>query len=546
MRQQLFSAFLASFAILDPVRSETIRRIEYIAGIILSLVGLVLLGIRATHAGPLWRDECDSVATATLPNFSELLRYFQFDSFPLPFALALRGYIAVVGNSDASLRVFGALVGISLLLVGWWSARGLRAGAPLVFLTLAALNPTFLTWGTTVRGYGIGSVMIVFAFAATANFLAHRTTPNAFLMGLAFVAAVQCLVINTALVFAICLGAIVVCFLGGDRKTACVIAGALGVTALSFVPYVATYFKMGWHVLLQTNVTFTALWETFRDSLSARNSATALAWLALTLIAAIPWIMRLTKGTVSSLSTFAVLAALLSLAGGCFFFKLLRYPPHQWYFLPFICLLASALELASSSFAASAAIRTVKLLVCVVAVTAMWWSNWPTLIARQSNIGLIANYLNSQAKSDDLIVVNPWFFGVSFNRYYRGVASWVTLPVLSEWRIHRYDLVQARMSEDDPLKDLRPIIERTLRNGGRIYLVGGAHWLGKDDRPLVLPAAPRSEYGWSYVPYFVAWSQQIAEFLKAHVQTGAELPQLAEQINPEEDVPLWQVEGWHD
>src|SRR5947208_16310155 len=93
----------------DSARSETIRRIEYIAGVILSLIALVLLGIRATHAGPLWRDECDSVATATLPSFSEMLRFFQFDSLPLPFHLVLLGYIGIAGNRDASLRLFCTL-----------------------------------------------------------------------------------------------------------------------------------------------------------------------------------------------------------------------------------------------------------------------------------------------------------------------------------------------------------------------------------------------------------------------------------------------------
>src|SRR6267378_459424 len=184
-----FRPFLSHLVTLTSVRSETIRRLEFIVAIILSIFAVVLLGVRATHAGPLWRDECDSVATATLSSFSELLRYFQFDSFPLPFLLTLRGYIAVVGNSDASLRLFGALVGMSLLLVGWWGASRLRVGVPLVFLTLAVLNPSFFVWGTTVRGYGIGSVMIVFAFVATANFLADGRTRNAFLMTLAFVAA---------------------------------------------------------------------------------------------------------------------------------------------------------------------------------------------------------------------------------------------------------------------------------------------------------------------------------------------------------------------
>jgi hypothetical protein len=167
-------------------------------------------------------------------------------------------------------------------------------------------------------------------------------------------------------------------------------------------------------------------------------------------------------------------------------------------------------------------------------------------MARQSNVDLIANWLGSQANSGDLIVVNPWFFCVPFNRYYRGNAPWVTVPILSERRIHRYDLIRDKMSEEDPLQDVRPAIERTLRNRGRVYLVGGVQLINEEERALVLPVAPRSQYGWNYLPYVVAWSQQIAEFLQAHVQTSAEVPPLAERVNPEENVPLWQVAGWYD
>src|SRR2546423_2480598 len=215
------------------LRSEMLRRIEYIVGIILSIFAITLLVIRATHAGALWRDECDSVATASAPNFSELLRHFQFGSFPLPFVLGLRGYLTIIGNSDASLRLLGALVGAGLLVVGWWSAVRLRVGAPLVFLTLAVLNPAFLVWGTTIRGYGIGSVMIVFAFAMTANFLVNGGSRNAFLMTIAFVAAVQCLVNNTAHVFAICLASVGVGFMRGDRNTAVHVTTALMIGAIS-------------------------------------------------------------------------------------------------------------------------------------------------------------------------------------------------------------------------------------------------------------------------------------------------------------------------
>ncbi len=522
------------------------RRVEFIGAITLSIFALALLGVRATHAGALWRDECASVATATLPNFSEVLHYFQFESFPLPFVLGLRGYIAIAGNSDASLRVFGALVGVSLLLVGWWTARRLRLDVPLVFLTFAVLNPAFLVWGTTIRGYGMGSVMIVFALAATANFLSNGKTRNAFLMTIAFVAAVQCLVSNTAFVFAICLSAISVCFSRGNRRMAAVIAGALGIAALSFLPYIATYSKMGWRVSLQTNVSLSALWQTFCDTLGARSHVTAVAWLVLLLIGVIPFVICLTKRTVPPLPTFALLVGFFSLVGTYIFLKLLSYQPQRWYFLPLVCLLASAVDFAIVGLGAPVAIRFVRLLGCLVGFLGTWSSSCSTVIERQSNVDLIANWVGAQARAGDLVLVNPWFFGVSFNRYYRGVAPWLTVPILSDLRIHRYDLIREKMCEEDPLRDLRPTIESTLRNGGRVYLVGGVQLVGENERALVLPPAPRSQYGWKYLPYVTAWSQQIAEFLQAHVQTSAEVPPFAERVNPEENVPLWQVAGWYD
>ena len=527
------------------MRSPTIRRIEFSAAILLSFVALLLLIIRATHAGALWRDECDTVATATLPTFSELFHLFQLDSFPLPLIFALRGYSAVIGSSDVAWRLFGLLTGIGLLVVGWWSARCLRCDVPLVFLTLAALHPTFLTWGTTVRGYGPGSVLIVFAFAATAVFLSNPTRRNAIVMIIAFIAAVQCLVSNTVLVFAICLSAVVMCLLRGDRKsTAPVLAGLL-FAALSFVPYLAIYPKMGWHVLLHADVSLHEWLAAFFNSLGLANPATDLAWLGLTLIAAIGWILNRNKQAASPLSAFALLTALFSLAGGCVFFKLLSYFPNEWYFLPFICLLAGTLQLANSNVAVSAAVRLVRVLACFVAIAGTWWWSWPTLMERQSNVDLIADWLASQAKAGDLIVVNPWFLGVSFNRYYRGAAPWVTLPLLTDPRIHRYDLLQKKMAENDPLKDFKLKVEQTLRNGGRLYLVGCVA-IGEGERAMVLPPAPRSQYGWHDLPYRISWSEQTAEFLIAHAQSDVITVEFGSKINPVEKIKLCQVEGWHD
>ena len=412
-----------------------------------------------------------------------------------------------------------------------------------MFLTLAVLNPAVLVWGTTVRGYGLASVTIVFAFAAAAKFVTQRTKRDAVLMAIAFVAAVQCLVSNTALVFAISIGAMSVCWWRGERRSALIVAGALGVAALSYLPYVATYSKTNWHVVLQTNVSAGALWSAFCESLGAHNPATALAWIFFVLLASM---CAFRNAHPPGLSVYASLVVVFAVLGIGIFLRLLSYIPQQWYFVPLVSVLAIALDLAVCATELSPIVRLLRLLVCVVAVALSCWSGWPMLTARQTNVDLVANWLDQHAHNNDLVVVNPWFAGVSFNRYYHGVAPWITVPMMKDKSIHRYDLLQNKMSESDPLADIKSTIENTLRNGGRVYLVGGAHFLEKNDQPLVLPPAPNSQYGWSLLPYIVAWSQQIADLVQAHARTAAAVPPLSDHVNLEEDVPLWQVEGWSD
>jgi hypothetical protein len=38
----------------------------------------------------------------------------------------------------------------------------------------------------------------------------------------------------------------------------------------------------------------------------------------------------------------------------------------------------------------------------------------------------------------------------------------------------------------------------------------------------------------------------MAAFLAAHVQSATTLPDFGDRINPEEDIILCRVEGWHD
>jgi len=94
-----------------------LARCEFAAATLLTLF-LIFLHFRLLmHAGPLWRDEINSLYVAntqTVHNFETAL---VFNPFPALFAAVLRIWIALgFGNSDFHLRILGFVIG--LLLIG--------------------------------------------------------------------------------------------------------------------------------------------------------------------------------------------------------------------------------------------------------------------------------------------------------------------------------------------------------------------------------------------------------------------------------------------
>jgi hypothetical protein len=55
------------------VNPKLIKHAEWIVAILLSATVLFVFFVRTTHAGELWRDECDSLEVARLPTFADVL-----------------------------------------------------------------------------------------------------------------------------------------------------------------------------------------------------------------------------------------------------------------------------------------------------------------------------------------------------------------------------------------------------------------------------------------------------------------------------------------
>lgn len=189
------------------------------------------------HAGPLWRDEVNSLYVATTPSLKEFLDSLVFDPFPILFVSLLRIWVALgFGNSDFGLRVLGFLIGISLIGAIWLSCRLIdkERWAPLWPLAFVALNPQTIVEGDSVRAYGLGLIGIILSFG-----LIWRLTFRTHGIGTAIAAlvAVHSLYLNWLILFAICIAAIVVSIKRKQWNTATVVLFVGVIAALSLLPY---------------------------------------------------------------------------------------------------------------------------------------------------------------------------------------------------------------------------------------------------------------------------------------------------------------------
>ena len=139
----------------------------------------------------------------------------------------------------------------------------------------------------------------------------------------------------------------------------------------------------------------------------------------------------------------------------------------------------------------------------------------------------------------------PGWARQSFDRYYHGAARRLTLPVIEDHGIHRYDLLKVRLAASHPLDDLLQGIASTLRSGGRVWLVGAARWPPPGEPLTLRQPAPRSPAGWHDYPYIVDWSEQLGQFLQRHARSAASVATGASgPVSDLEDMPLAVLQGW--
>jgi hypothetical protein len=238
-------------------------------------------------------------------------------------------------------------------------------------------------------------------------------------------------------------------------------------------------------------------------------------------------------------------ALLISIPAYFGFLKILSYPTQPWYYVVLMGLVAVAIDGALSALPWQWWRNAGRMLLASGIAIWSFVPTWGAMHIRQTNLDIIAAKLEETAEAGDVIVVAPWYFGVTFQKYYKGAAQWMTLPPIDDHKIHRYDLLKKSMAATNPIDAVLDAMASGLRSGHKVWIVGSISFLQRGKLPPILAPAPYDSVGWNEGAYTTTWSMQAGHFLQTHA-LRADIVALPgdNPVNPYENGHLIMVRGW--
>lgn len=538
---------------------STIRRIELWCAGALTGVIVFLQVYRASQAGALWRDEIATLGVATMPSLSQLWAALPHECCAvLPYiGLRLWTSISWLGDGDASLRVLPALIGIGIFLVLWCNRKALGYNVPVFSLVLFGLNPTVIRWLSSIRGYGLGILFLLLACALIWNVVKSPFRGRVAAAALVSVLSVQCLYQNTLFLLAICLGASFVCIRKRRWQRMLVVLGIGAVSALSLIPYLPTIRKaQEVLVVAQASYPWSFLLDRLRWAVSVDVPFLLWTWVICTglglliagYLAVYKW-QDPVQEDAADLCLFSLTVMVISTVLFLGFLKTTNLPTNPWYFVIWMGVIAMSLDVGLEQAANTFRGRMARLVAAGIIAGVTIPITWAVVPERFTNLDLIASAMEEHASDEDLIVFNPYWYGITFQRYYHGRTKWITVPPIEDLQINRFDLAKARMTSVDPLRTVWDDIEKSLRSGNRVWVIGQLHVPPVGQLPYVFPPAPNGPEGWRLDAYLGSWSVQLGYFLSSHLIEGREVPmEIMQEIRftPGVETPVVQAgTGWH-
>ena len=533
---------------------KILARCEVVIGILLTVTLVVLHVVFWFHAGPLWRDEISSLALATKPTFSDFWQSLKFDPFPALYFLLLRVWSAAgFGHSDLALRCLGCAIGVTLIAALWIASHLTNKSLPVWPIALFALNPLAFEGGDSLRPYGLGLIWIMLAFGLITRLTFGGLTKTVGVFALiAAVLSVQTNFTNGLILFSIAAGAVVVLLPKRAWSKIFVVLGIGAVAALSLLPYQPILTAAGdWSKILANKNDVASVGSVARDAIANSGAVAGGAWItlicAMIVFAIFVVFLRNRSAANPALEidriVFAATVLVISVVTTIGFLCAAKYLVFPRYFLAVLAIGALCINIFWRAIPNQTAIRAFGLGLALIVTATSLRPAFERSQMRMTNCDQIAGKLEQRATSDDLIIVTSPLYGISFQHYYHGRASWMTLPQIDDLTLHRWDLLKEAMMHPDPVPDLVSRAQDVLHAGHKVYLVGK---LGPAPatEPEPLPPAPQSQFGWQMEAYTNQWKSELTYWIEHHALHGTNLPAgQNEFVNPLEQLGLFEISG---
>jgi len=512
----------------------------------------MLLVLTAMNAGPLWRDETNTFNLAHMPSLVDIWHNLPFDSVPLLWPLLLRG-CGMLGltDSDMGIRILGLGIGLFFLASLWLCQHWIGGRSPILSIALLGGLPTFIFLVGANRAYGLAGCLLVLSFGTIWRLLESPTKSRIVSAGFICLLFAQCLYYDVIFLGAMLAAGALVAIRRQQWKILWTMAGIGLVAGASLLIYLPIIHRVPQYLSFWRSPFFDAatLWNGLRDALAARSSANPdgangpqiWIWIALLLVGIIAavvmqrtWVRQRPKPEVASksvnpersdLALFCVTSVVLGIIGYIGFLLKLQFFMQPWYYVGILILCAISLDgILSASWPALRPWGLMRIGFLAVMMILNAGPAWAEAHTRRSNLDVVAAFLSRNASAGDLIVVQEAWEGITFNRYYRGQAQWLSIPPIDSHEVHRIDLVIAEMNQPEAMTPVLHAITNTLASGNHVWVVGSirmARWKDAPPGPTPLPPPPSEmRTGLWFGSYLYWWNQQVTTLLLDHAQQG--------------------------
>lgn len=533
-----------------------VPKIGWTLVILTTLLILYLHLIFLFNAGGLWRDEVSQINHATMSSISDICSALKVRAFPLFTIFIMRLWTSIgLGASDIFIRFYGFLVGISVLGALWLNARLMGYQIPLFSLALFGLNPLTIQMCDSIRPYGLGIFFIILTFGLIWKVINSPSFLRVLAATLAAVLSVHCLFQNAYLLLAICIGGLVITGRHKSWKRSVLLVSIGIVAAISLLPYLgALKASNDWVSIIQYSTSLRKfgiiLFQAFGYSSQYSGKLLFLIWTCLCVLSVSITIYLLFRPSRFSLSDrqrdltlFCTTAMVMGMMELIIFMRVASVPTTSWHFFPGMLIVAISLDAIVGNirfFSLKRIILTILILGLSIRLA------WRKVHIRQTNIDLITSRLEEICVKGDMIIVHPFYCGITFQRYYRGDIPWVTIPPIEDFTLTRYDLFKEQMALHNPIQPVLSKITKTLISGNRIWLVGSLPRLQEVQKPPpILPPAPNGPSGWISGPYVGNWEKQVSYLIQTRGSDCEGVPISSNgPINPLENLSVEVIKGW--